>query len=63
MNNSAKLVYSVDEVAHMLGISKPLAYDLCSREDFPAVRVSPRRIVIPVDALNNWLSKQAGHVF
>ncbi len=58
-NNAEKLVYSVDEMADVLGICRPAAYALVNREDFPAVRVSPRRIVIPVSALSNWLEEQA----
>lgn len=53
-----KLVYTVDETAKALGISKPVAYELCNRADFPAIRVSQRRIVVPVDALHTWLSAQ-----
>ena len=45
----------------MLGISEPRAYDLTKREGFPAIRVSERRIIIPVDALNRWLS-EAGNM-
>lgn len=54
-----KLVYNVDELAAVLHISRPNAYELCSREDFPAIRISPRRIVVPVDALQAWLNQQA----
>ena len=56
-----KLTFTVPEMARVLGISHPIAYELCSREDFPAVRVSSKRIVIPVDALNQWLMQKAGH--
>ena len=56
-----KLTFTVPEMAKALGISRPVAYELCNREDFPAVRVSSKRIVIPVDALNQWLMQKAGH--
>lgn len=49
-----------DELAEALGISKPTAYELCNREDFPAIRVTPRRIIIPVDGLQRWLEEQSG---
>lgn len=55
-----KATYSVQEVADILGISKPTAYELCNREDFPAIRVTPRRIIIPVDGLQRWLEEQSG---
>ena len=54
-----KLTVSVDEMAAMLGISRPVAYELTKRNGFPAVRISERRIVIPVDALKRWLNEEA----
>ena len=57
---SEKLTISVDEMAAMLGISKPIAYELTKREGFPAIRVSERRIIVPVEALKRWLNEQAG---
>lgn len=54
-----KLALSVSELATSLGISKPLAYELTRREGFPAVRVSERRIIIPVDRLKVWLNTNA----
>ena len=55
-----KRAIDVDELAEALGISKPTAYELCNREDFPAIRVTPRRIIIPVDGLQPWLEEQSG---
>ena len=55
-----KRAMDVDELAEALGISKPTAYELCNREDFPAIRVTPRRIIIPVDGLQRWLEEQSG---
>ena len=54
---SEKMAYSVDEVAELLGISRPTAYQLVKREDFPSVRLSQRRIVVPADALREWLNR------
>lgn len=54
-----KLTVSVDEMAAMLGISRPVAYELTKRDGFPAVRVSERRIIVPVEALKRWLNEQA----
>lgn len=62
MKNSkfSKQAIDVDELAEALGVSKPTAYALCNRADFPAIRVTPRRIIIPVDGLQRWLEEQAG---
>lgn len=54
-----KTVLSVDELAEVLGVSRPVAYQLVKRRDFPAVRVSARRIVIPVASLETWLTREA----
>ena len=52
------LMLSVKQLAQVMGLSLPLAYDLAKREDFPAVKVSERRIVIPKDALQRWIEQQ-----
>ena len=54
-------VCSPKEAAKYLGVSEPLMYQLCRRKDFPAVRLSARRIVIPANSLDAWLSQQALH--
>lgn len=55
-----KIVYSVSELAKLLDMSVGNAYQLCRQPDFPAIRVSPRRIVIPVDGLKAWMQRNAG---
>ena len=52
-------VYTVDELVDVLKVSRPVAYQLCQRADFPAIRVSQRRIIIPRVALENWLAREA----
>ena len=54
-----RMVFSVDEMARELGISRPVAYELIKKDGFPAVRISDRRIVIPADKLRAWLNAQA----
>lgn len=56
---SEKLTFTVDEMATALGVSRPVAYELTRREGFPAIRVSERRIIIPVDALKKWLDRES----
>lgn len=57
-----RLTYNVAEAAKLIGVSLSTARQMCRKADFPAVRVSPRRIVIPVDALRRWLEENAGKV-
>lgn len=54
-----KLAINVPELAKTLGVSRPVAYELTKREGFPAIRVSERRIIIPVNKLNEWLDREA----
>lgn len=56
-----KVAINVKEMAAMLGISVPRAYDLTKRAGFPAIRVSERRIIIPTEALNRWLNNETNH--
>ncbi len=53
-----KNTISVKELAERMGISLPMAYDLTRREDFPSLRVGAR-ILIPIDAFKDWLSREA----
>lgn len=57
-----ELTICVPELAKRLGINLNSAYALTKRPDFPAIRVSPRRIVIPIAGLEMWLNAQRGAV-
>ncbi len=56
-----KPVLNLKETAQLLGISMPTVYQLARRDDFPAIRISARRIVVPSASLEAWLEKQAQH--
>ena len=45
-----RLAIAVEEAAHLLGISRSLAYELCVRGELPTIRLG-RRIVVPKRAL------------
>jgi excisionase family DNA binding protein len=52
-NNRDRRVWSVDEAAQLLGVSRAHAYELVARNELPHVRLG-RRIVVPkhvIDAL------------
>lgn len=53
-----KLTYTVPEIAELIGISKPKAYELINRADFPAIKIG-RRIVIPKEEFVLWLGAEA----
>lgn len=50
---------SVKELAQVLGISAPKAYDMTHIEGFPVLTVGKRRI-IPIEAFKAWLAQQTG---
>jgi excisionase family DNA binding protein len=56
---TTRKTYNVPEIAAMLGISRPSAYDLVSSAGFPAIRIGERRIVIPCEAFDKWLAEAA----
>ena len=53
-----RAVYTVPEVADLLGINLPKAYELARQESFPAVRLG-RRIVVPKAAFERWLNHES----
>ena len=55
--NSA-MCHKVEDLCGLLGISRPTAYELVHREDFPKVRVG-RRLLIPRAGLEKWLEEQS----
>ena len=56
-----KLAMNVKEMAELLGISKPKAYDLTEIKGFPVIRLGKRKI-IPVESFHAWLKENAGKV-
>lgn len=49
---------SVDEMAKTLSIARGTAYKLIKMKGFPYFRIK-KRIIIPLDLLNEWAKKQA----
>lgn len=54
-----KVALSLNECAVMMGIGRSKMHELARSEGFPVVRVG-RRILVPVDALKEWLNTRAG---
>ena len=51
-----RLVWTVEEAARMLGISRAHAYELVARGELPHVRLG-RRVVIPKHAIATLLAR------
>lgn len=50
-----KLVFSIQEVAEMLGISKSYAYELVRNGTIPALQLGRKR-VIPKEEFKKWIN-------
>lgn len=53
-----KLTYTVQEVAELLSISLPKAYDLTNRQDFPTIRIGRKKIVAKKE-FHEWVSAES----
>jgi len=56
------LLLTAADITVITGLSKPIVYELMRRQDFPSIRMSAKRIVVPRDAFRNWLDEQAVNV-
>lgn len=54
---SAMKILTVDELASLLKISKPVAYELVNRSDFPSFKIG-KSIRVYQAGLSDWLMKQ-----
>lgn len=50
-----KLVYTIQEVADLLGISKSYAYELARNGTIPVLELGKKR-VIPKEKFNKWIN-------
>ena len=53
---SEKLVYSAQEVAEMLGISRSYAYELIKNGTIPALQLGKKRVV-PKETFIRWVNR------
>jgi len=54
-----RATFTVKEAAIYSGIGMNHMYNLCNQPDFPVIKLSPRRFIIPKAKLDEWLMKQA----
>ena len=53
-----KLAVSVAEMAELLSISRPTAYEIIHRADFRGAFKVGARTLVSVEALREWIQKQ-----
>lgn len=51
-------VLKIDEVAEILRVSRPTAYELARQKDFPTIHLG-RRMLVAKDALAEWVREQS----
>ncbi len=56
-DTNIRLVYTVEEVGHLLGLSRGCAYESIRRGDIPSVRFG-RRVLVPRVALERLLGER-----
>ena len=56
LGEADRLTLTVEEAAHLLGISRGLAYELARLGQLPVVRLG-RRLLVPRAALENMLAQ------
>lgn len=59
MQNNERLTLSITETAEVLGVSRPLVYQLIKTADFPCLTIGSRRLV-PKKALEAWVEARTG---
>jgi excisionase family DNA binding protein len=52
---------NVEELAAALGLSRGVTYRELRAGRIPAIRVGPRRFIIPRSAIAEWLKSAGGH--
>lgn len=58
-DNNQNKTLTIKEMAKYLRIGLNSAYILARQPGFPAIKLSPRRVRIPVDALDKWMQDNA----
>ena len=53
-----RVTLSVSEAAKALGVSAPVAYELCRRDDFPAFKLGGR-VLVSYQGLIAWAERMA----
>ena len=57
MDTQGKLTIDIPECARLLGISRGMAYEMAAQGRLPVIRLGPRRMVVPIAALERMLAE------
>lgn len=53
------LTLSAKQISEILNISLPKVYELFHRRDFPAIKISQKRIIVGKDQFKKWIDNQS----
>ena len=54
-----KDAYTIKEISQRLGNAEQTVRRLVKTGDLPSIRISPRRIIVPIAAFNAWLAERS----
>lgn len=54
-----KVAYTIKEVSQIMGVAEQTVRRLIHNNDMPSIRVSARRIIIPISSFNSWLMERS----
>ncbi|MDE7170273.1 MAG: helix-turn-helix domain-containing protein [Oscillospiraceae bacterium] len=57
-HDNSPLVLTVRQTAALLKLSIRSTYELCKRPDFPSLKLTPNRIGVSRNGLENWIAEQ-----
>lgn len=52
-------ILNAEHIAQVMGLSRPVVYDLMGSEGFPTIKIGKRKLVSKT-AFEEWLNKSAG---
>ena len=55
-----KLAVSVAEAARLISVSKSTVYAMIEQGRLPVVRITAKRLIVPLKALETWLEIERG---
>lgn len=58
--DAVKMLWTADEMAFALGISKRKAYEMMERREVPGVVKLGKLIRVEIDAIQGWIKEKSG---
>lgn len=55
------LALTAKHISKILGLSMPLVYQLLNRANFPSIRISEKRFVVPKEQFRRWLEEESSN--